>query len=119
MVDGLLRWVLQCIAISYRVTWLTTDETKLHLWVKTSLVVSSVITVSLTMSYFSAVLADERPHLNASGCTMAISITYSAMNEVEQGFAPSVLEDGYCSAHVVKDYTNKAKTDMFLSLSER
>ena len=23
------------------------------------------------------------------------------------------------SAHVVKDYTNKAKTDMFLSLSER
>ena len=24
-----------------------------------------------------------------------------------------------CTAHVVKDYTNKAKTDMFLSLSER
>ena len=30
-------------------------------------------------------------------------------------------EDGYghAAAHVVKDYTNKAKTDMFLSLSER
>ena len=96
MADGLLRWVLQCVAIPYRVTWLTTDKTKLHLWVKTSLVASSVITVSLTMSYFSAVLADERPHLNASSCMMAISIAYPAMNEVERGFTPSVLEDGYC-----------------------
>ena len=30
----------------------------------------------------------------------------------------SKMYDGI-SAHVVKDYTNKAKTDMFLSLSER
>ena len=67
----------------YRVTWLTTDKTKLHLWVKTPLVVSSLVTVSFTMSYFSTVLADERSHLNASGFAMAISIAYSAMNEVK------------------------------------
>ena len=95
--DGLLRWILQCIAISYRVTWLTTDETKLHLWVEAPLVASSYVTVSFTMSYFPAVLADERSHLNTSGCVMAVSVAYSAMNEVQQGFASSVLENGYRS----------------------
>ena len=80
--DGLLRWVLQCVAISYQVTWLTTDETKLHLWVEAPLVTSSLVTVSYTMSYFPAVLTDERSHLNTSGCAMAISVAYSAMNEV-------------------------------------
>ena len=74
---------MQCIAISYQVTWLTTDETKLHLWVKTPLIASSLVTVSFTMSYFLAVLADEHSHLNASGCAMAILIAYSAMNEVK------------------------------------
>ena len=51
--------------------------------VKTPLVASSLVTVSLTMSYFPAVLADERSHLNTSGCAMVISVTYSAMNEVK------------------------------------
>ena len=32
---------------------------------------------------FPAVLADERSHLNTSGCAMVISVTYSAMNEVK------------------------------------
>ena len=30
-----------------------------------------------------AVLADERSHLNTSDCAMAISVAYSAMNEVK------------------------------------
>ena len=50
---------------------------------ETPLIASSLVTVSLTMSYFSAVLADERSHLNASGCAMAILTAYSAMNEVK------------------------------------
>ena len=63
-------------------TWLTTDEAKLHLWVEAPLVASSLVTVSYTMSYFPTVLADERSHLNTSGCMMAVSVAYSAMNEV-------------------------------------
>ena len=62
---------------------MTTDETKLHFWVEAPLVASSYVTVSFTMSYFPAVLADECSHLNTSGCAMAVSVTYSAMNEVK------------------------------------
>ena len=44
---------------------------------------------------------------------------YCALNEVtvkNKYPLPLLL---ISTAHVVKDYTNKAKTDMFLSLSER
>ena len=59
--------------------------------------------------------------LNGHTCSVnSVAFSHDGIHIVSGSHDKSVrVWDASTAAHVVKDYTNKAKTDMFLSLSER